>query len=167
MKPAIRVRPAKTSDAAAVERVLLASYPSLMEHAYEHDVLARALPLMTRPNPELLCSKTYYVSESGGEVIGCGGWSREEPGSNVVAPRTAHIRHFAVKAELVRRGVGRALFDRCKADARLQGICLFRCFASLNAVGFYRLIGFEDRGLINVAMGPRVSFPSMLMEHRL
>jgi ribosomal protein S18 acetylase RimI-like enzyme len=150
-----------------VEQVLLASYPSLMADAYERDVLALALPLMTRPNPTLLRSGTYYVAEFGGEIIGCGGWSREEPSSNAVAPGTAHIRHFAVKAEYARRGVGRVLFDRCVADARSQGISLFKCFASLNAVGFYRLLGFEDRRLIDVAMGPGISLRSMLMDRPL
>jgi ribosomal protein S18 acetylase RimI-like enzyme len=167
MKPAIRVRPSQTADAAAVGQVLLSSYPTLMAQAYEHDVLVLALPLMTRPNPKLLGCGTYYIAQTDDEIVGCGGWSREEPGSNVVVPGTAHIRHFAVKPDWVRRGVGRALFDRCEADARAQGICLFRCFASLNAVGFYRLLGFGDRGVINVAMGPGVSLPSMLMERPL
>ena len=163
----IRVRSAETGNAAAVHRVLLASYPSLMAHAYENDVLVLALPLMTRPNHKLLGCGTYYIAEADGDIIGCGGWSREEPGSNLVAPGTAHIRHFGVKAEWVRRGVGRALFDRCEADARNLGICLFKCFASLNAVGFYRLLGFEDRGVIDVAMGPDIDLPSVLMERRL
>lgn len=163
----IRVRPAKKADTRAVERVLLASYPSLMARAYKPEVLALALPIMTRPNPRLLGSGTYYVAEQNGEIIGCGGWSREEPGGDVIAPGSAHVRHFAVSPEFVGRGAGRAMFNQCEIDARVHGISLFKCFASLNAVGFYKLLGFEERGIINVALGQGISLPSMLMERRL
>lgn len=168
MTTSIRVRPATSGDAAAVQHVLMASYPALMAQAYDSEILRRALPLITRANNTLLACGTYYVAETERHaIIGCGGWTREEPGSAVMVPGLAHVRHFAVDPAWAGRGVGRALFERCEIDARSHGIRLFKCFASLNAVEFYRTLGFEVQGLIEVAMGQSISFPSMLMEHSL
>ena len=164
---AIKVRTAEISDAAAVQRVLLASYPSLMAKAYDPDLLRRALPLITRPNEKLLGSGTYYVAESGDLVVGCGGWSHEEPGGSARTPGVAHIRHFAVSANYIGLGIGRAIFDRCEADARAEKIQLFKCFASRNAAEFYAALGFTPCCEIEVPMPDNVKFPSLLMERRV
>lgn len=168
MTTSIRVRPAKSGDAAAVQRVLMASYPGLMARAYDRQILRQALPLMTRANHALLACGTYYVAEiEGHAIMGCGGWTRDEPGSSVIIPGIAHIRHFAVDAAWVGRGIGRALFERCEMDACADGIRLFKCFASLNSVAFYRALGFECRGTLEITMGPGIRLPSMLMERPL
>lgn len=163
----IRVRTTDESDAEAVQRVLLASYPQLMAEAYDADLLKRALPLITKPNRSLLRSGKYYVAQRTGEVVGCGGWSFEEPGGTAVEPGIAHIRHFAVDAKHVGQGVGRALVDRCEADARQLGIRLFKCFSSLNAAKFYVSLGFQLRDRIEVQMPAGVTFPSYLMEKQI
>ena len=92
----VTIRVAIPADAAAVSIVLADSYPSLMSGAYPADLLARALPLITRPHPRLLAGGTYYLAEADGEPIGCGGWSFWMPGV-VEEPGLAHIRHFAVR----------------------------------------------------------------------
>lgn len=167
MAATVDVRTADISDADAVRRVLLASYPSLMAKAYDEDLLRRAIPLITRPNERLLGSGTYYIAELDGEAIGCGGWSHEEPGGTATEPGVAHIRHFAVSADYLGRGAGRALFDRCESAARAEGVRMFKCYASRNAVGFYSALGFRLCGEIDVPMPSNVSFPSLLMEMRL
>lgn len=138
-----------------------------MAEAYEADLLRRALPMITKPNRRLLGSGTYYVAECANEVVGCGGWSLEEPGGTSIDPGIAHIRHFAVAAEHVRKGVGRALFDRCEVDARQRGIRLFKCFSSLNAAEFYTTLGFQLCGPIGVQMPAGLIFPSYLMEKQI
>lgn len=138
-----------------------------MAEAYEPDLLRRALPLITKPNTSLLRSGKYYVAESASEVVGCGGWSLEEPGRTSVQPGIGHIRHFAVAAKHVGRGTGRALFERCEADARQSGIRLLKCFSSLNAVEFYAALGFQLCGTIEVEMPGGLMFPSYLMEKRI
>jgi len=81
-----RVRTAGPADLAAVERVFEASYPALMADAYDGALLARALPLMIRAQPGLLGSGNYHVAEAEGEIVGCGGWSHEKPGSAETEP---------------------------------------------------------------------------------
>ena len=164
----LAVRAAGPEDAAAVERVLKASYPLLMAPAYDSGILARALPLMTRPNPGLLALGTYFICEAGGEAVGCGGWSMERPpGGSDSEPGEAHIRHFAVDPDWIGRGVGRALYQSCEASARAAGVRAFECWSSLNGEAFYRALGFARVGLIDVAMGPEVTLPSVLMRRAI
>lgn len=163
MPAEISIRVARPGDAAAVEKVLLASYPALMAGAYDAVVLARALPGMTRANPGLLASGTYYLAEAAGEAVGCGGWTLERPGTVEVEPGLAHIRHFGVDPGWTGRGVGRALYERCQAQARAAGARRFECYASLNGEAFYAAMGFTSAGPIDVPMGPNLTFPSIRM----
>ena len=161
------VRIACPEDARTVERVLKASYRQLMAPAYPADLLARALPLMTRPHPRLLASGRYYLCEADGQPLGCGGWSFERPGSLETEPGIAHIRHFAVRADRAGGGVGRALYERCEAEARAAGVRTFECWSSLNGEGFYAAMGFERLGPLDVPMAPDLMLPSIRMRRGL
>jgi GNAT superfamily N-acetyltransferase len=158
------LRAATPDDSAAVSALLEASYPPLLAPDYDPRLLAAALPLMTRANPRLLASRTYYVAETGGDaVVGCGGWTVEAPGGGESRPGIGHIRHFAIHPEWTRRGIGRALLDRCIEEARTQGIVNLECFSTLTAEAFYRSAGFVTVGPINVPMSPTVALPSVHM----
>lgn len=168
MPDSISIRVATSPDDTPVSKLLKASYPVLMTESYEPAVLAAALPLMTQANPKLLSSGTFYLCESKDQhIVGCGGWTRERPGSGEVIPERGHIRHFATHPDWVGRGIGRAIYDRCEEEARLAGIRQFECFASLNAEGFYASLGFETVGRIEVQMAPDLTFPSILMERAI
>ena len=163
----VSVRTAFLDDAPAVRSVLEDSFPTLMASAYDADLLARALPVITRPHPGLLAGGTYYLAEADGQAIGCGGWSWNEPGSGAVEPGLAHIRHFAVRSAKTGQGVGRALYDRCERDAREAGADRFEAQASLNGEAFYAALGFSRIGRIEVPMGRDLLFPSILMRRAI
>jgi N-acetylglutamate synthase-like GNAT family acetyltransferase len=158
------IRVAVPSDLDAVSALLVASYSSLLTAHYSSDTLASALPLMTKANPKLLASGTYYVAEKeSGGLIGCGGWTIDRPGSGVTIEGEAHIRHFATHPGWVGQRVGGSLLARCFSDARVLGVRKLHCFSTLTAEGFYRASGFETIGPIDVPMGPNLNFPSVLM----
>jgi GNAT superfamily N-acetyltransferase len=162
------IRIARPSDSEAVSALLAASYSNLLTACYDSDTLNRALPFMTRANPALLRSGTYYVAERGpGNLVGCGGWTTARPGSGEIIEGEAHIRHFATHPEWVGRGVGSSLLARCFSDARTLGIRKLHCFSTLNAERFYRASGFETIGPIGVPMGRSLIFPSVLMSRKL
>jgi GNAT superfamily N-acetyltransferase len=163
----VTVRVATPEDAPAVAAVLVDSYPALMAGAYPPDLLARALPMITRPHPRLLAGGTYYLAEIGGEAAGCGGWSFWAPGGQLGIADLAHIRHFAVRSAFAGRGVGRALYERCESDARAAGARRFEAQSSLNGEAFYAEMGFAAIGRIDVAMGPDLAFPSVLMRREI
>ena len=162
------VRTATPTDADAVTILLETSYAHLLVNRYDSNTLDLALPYMVKANPTLLASGTYYVAEiESGALVGCGGWTPEVPGSGYIVEGEAHIRHFAVDPTRIRRGIGTALLTRCIADARLAGMHKLHCFSTLNAERFYRASGFQTVGLIDIRMGPTVTFPAVLMQREV
>jgi GNAT superfamily N-acetyltransferase len=162
------IRIARPSDSDAVGALLAASYSSLLTARYDSDTLGRALPVMSRANPALLRSGTYYVAERAPcNLVGCGGWTTARPGSGEIFEGEAHIRHFATHPEWVGRGVGTSLLARCFNDARILGIRKLHCFSTLNAERFYRASRFETIGPVDVPMGPSLTFPGILMSREL
>jgi GNAT superfamily N-acetyltransferase len=157
---------ATLADAVEVGRLLEASYPALMASAYGEAALAPALELMTRANPALLCSGTYYVATApAGELVGCGGWTLEKPGTSTVEAGVAHLRHFATHPDWTRRGVGQAIYRQCEAAARSAGVLALECSASLNAERFYPALGVARVREIDLELRPGVALRSVLMRH--
>ena len=159
------IRVADPTDLDAVTELLEASYPLLLASAYDASLLDAALPAMTRAQPALLASGTYYVAVSpGGRIVGCGGWSRERPGSGETVAKLGHVRHFGTHPDWIRRGVGRALYERCAHDARRAGLARLECYSTLSAEPFYAALGFERVRHIEVAFPSNVEFPGTLMQ---
>ncbi|MGI9475440.1 MAG: GNAT family N-acetyltransferase, partial [Hyphomicrobiaceae bacterium] len=132
------------------------------------DVLAVAVPLMTRANPALLGSGTFYVAETADhQIVGCGGWTMQRPGTGEIVDGLAHIRHFATHPDRTGNGIGRALYDTCAREAKHAAVSRFECFASLNAQEFYMALGFEPIGRINISIGPGVDFQALHMQRGL
>jgi N-acetylglutamate synthase-like GNAT family acetyltransferase len=164
MRAEFTIRTADMGDETKVSTLLFASYPAAMSGRYSADVLGAALPRMTNANPKLLKSGTFYVAETqDGLVVGCGGWTSERPGTGELVQQVAHIRHFATHPQWLCRGIGRAIYLKCQTRALLAEAQEFECFASLNAEDFYRALGFETVKQVEVAMGPDVMFPAVLM----
>jgi predicted N-acetyltransferase YhbS len=160
----VLIRISQPTDFDAVGALLVASYTKLLSSGYRSEILRRALPHITRPKPELLACGTYYVAETDqGKVVGCGGWTMEEPGSGKVVEGEAHIRHFAVHPESVRRGIGGSLIGRCFSDARSAGIHKLYCLSTLNAVRFYQAFDFHTVGPTDIPLEPGFLFPYVLM----
>lgn len=161
----MKLRVTSLSDAEPVSRVLAASYSVLYRGWYQDDVLAAALPAMTRANPVLLSSGRYFVCEIDRRVVACGGWSAEKPGGGTV-PRLAHIRHFATDPDFINNGCGAAMIERCFAEADSAGFAEIESISSLTAEAFYARHGFRQVSMVRQPMGG-VSFACVLMRRRL
>lgn len=159
-----QIRTASTDDAEFVTALLTATYPVLFRDAYPPDLLALALPIITKSNPALLRSGCFYVAERPNrQTVGCGGWSVERPGSGEIVTGLGHVRHFATRPDWTRRGVGRAILSRCVEQAKERGIRILECHSSLVAEAFYRSNGFASIGRIDVEFAPGVNFPGVHM----
>lgn len=130
-------------DADAVTALLQRSYGKLFNDFYDAPTLGVALPVMARANPELLASDGWFVVEENGALIGCGGWTPEEPESGRVIAGEAHARHFATDPAHLRRGIGRAIWDASVAQARARGVTRMVVYSSLPAESFYAALGFR------------------------
>jgi N-acetylglutamate synthase-like GNAT family acetyltransferase len=148
--------------------LLAASYSSLLADHYDSDTLIRALPILTKANPTLLASGTYYVAESEPDnLVGCGGWATRAPSSDAVVDGEAHIRHFAIHPAWVHRGIAASLLARCVSDARRLGIRKLHCISSLNAQAFYRASGFDTVEPMDLPLEPGLTIRCVMMRRAL
>ena len=162
------LRVATPADFASVSALLEASYPALFAPSYAPQALVKALPLIIRANPRLLQSGKFYLALTPHEhVVGCGGWSKERPGTGETEGSQGHVRHFATHPDWIRRGVGRAIFARCVQDAMADGISSFECYSSLVAVEFYHALGFAIIRNMDLQLAEGVSIPGVLMRYEI
>ncbi len=83
------------------------------------------------------------MHDKGGEIVACGGWSKRDKlytGSGAAAsddhrldPATepARVRAMFVRGDRTRRGLGRAILDRCVEAARADGFPALVLMATL------------------------------------
>ena len=123
MGETLTVRPSGRRDMAAVDALLQRSYPALLKDHYPPSVLVTAIPHISKAQPRLIESGTYFVVEDEtGQIVGAGGWTAVKPGSDEPgASATGHIRHVVTDHRLTRRGIGRVLMDKVFASARAAG----------------------------------------------
>lgn len=142
-----------------LDAMMARSYPKLLKADYPPSVLVTALPLISRAQPALLASGTYYVAETAaGALIGAGGWTRPRGQSGV-----GDIRHLATDADHVRQGVGRALMRRVFEAARIAGITALKCQSTRTAVPFYKAMGFTVLDACEIDLRPGIVFPAIRM----
>jgi GNAT superfamily N-acetyltransferase len=163
----IVVRVATSDDLDLLSDLIAASYMTHDDGSYDRANLAAAMPTISKANPKLLASGTYFVAEIGGEPVGCGGWTFDRPGSGEIVDGVAHIRHFATHPDHKRKGVAKVLLERCLADAAAAGVHLMKSQSTLPAEPFYAAAGFQRVRPIEVESGPGVMLPAIEMERVL
>lgn len=163
----LQIRTATPDDLDALTELIAASYLQLDASLYPPGQLAAALPLMSKANPKLLASGTYYIVSSDGEKAGCGGWTFEAPGTGIVTDGVAHVRHFATHPDHLRKGVARMLLDRCCKEASAHGARRMKSQSTLQGEAFYASAGFRSLGRIDVRFTDAISLVAIEMERPL
>jgi GNAT superfamily N-acetyltransferase len=104
---------------------------------------------------QLIEDGTYFVVESGGEIAGCGGWSRratlyggnQTPGrdSTLLDPAfdPARVRAMYTSPAHARRGVGRLILSLCEAAAASEGFTRLELMSTLSGEPLYTAYGFR------------------------
>lgn len=153
--PPFSLRKAALADRPELERLIADSARGLSRGDYAEAQVEAALTGAFGVDSELIRDGTYFVAESGGMIVGCGGWSRRktlfggdaQPGrkSDPLDPDrdSARIRAFFVHPAWARRGIGRAILERCEAEAREQGFRSTELLATLPGERFYRALGYS------------------------
>ncbi len=156
------IRPSTLADMAAVDALLARSYPRLLKVDYPPSVMVTALPIISRANPKLLACGTYYIAQEEGAILGAGGWTRDRQDR-----QRGHVRHVVTDYRHVRRGVGQAVLGHCLDAARSAGLTTMECWSTLTAEPFYRSLGFETLGPLDVELAGGIRFPSLRMMRAL
>ena len=161
------LRTATKQDVAAVDALLARAYPRLLKPDYAPSMLVMALPKISRAQPALVTSGTYFLVEEDGALLGAGGWTPGAPGQGATTRGVGHIRHVVTDDRATRRGVGRALMAHIAADAKAQGLRCLNCLSTLTAEPFYAAVGFKHLTPITVPLGAGIDFPAIEMERTL
>lgn len=159
----LNLRPATPADQTAVDHLLARSYPALLAASYAPELLAAALPLISRARPELLACGTYWLALSQGRVVGAGGWTRNDPSAKETDSALGHMRHVATDPDCLRLGIGRSLVQKVKVEARTAGMTGLGCLSTLTAVPFYQAMGFAVLATEEVLLPGGIAFPVVRM----
>jgi len=105
---------------------------------------------------QLIEDGTYFVVETAGFAIGCGGWSRRATlyGGDHAAGRDAalldparepaRVRAMYTHPDHARRGVGRLILVRCEVAAAAAGFRKVELMSTLAGEPLYRACGYTE-----------------------
>jgi GNAT superfamily N-acetyltransferase len=172
--PALRL--ARAEDVPALAELIALSARGLAVGAedYSAEQVEAALRGAFGVDTGLIADGTYYLAEHDGRPVACGGWSRrralfggdsyhgasEELLDPAVEP--ARIRAFFVHPDWARRGLGRALLDRCEAAAKASNFRTVTLMATRPGVRLYRAAGYvADAPVVFDLGGVKIDFIPM------
>jgi N-acetylglutamate synthase-like GNAT family acetyltransferase len=157
------LRCATPTDHVSLAALFVKSYGSLLCNHYRPAVLASALPLMVKPQANLLASTTFYVAEVNSAIAACGGWTATVPGSKHMISGIGHVRHFATDPDMLRRGLASAILKHCKQAAGERQFKQLECWSTFQAAPFYEQHGFQRVREFEVVFPDGARFPSVQM----
>ena len=152
------IRPATLDDRSEIQRLIAESARGLSGEHYNDTQIETAIVTVFGVDTDLIDDGTYFVVESAGALIGCGGWSRRRTlfGGDQYASRdtsyldpaseAAKIRAFFIHPDHARKGVARAIIDRCESEANAQGFRAMELMSTLPGVKFYKSCGYVEQG---------------------
>ena len=174
----IILRKANLSDRPAIARLIELSARALSREEYSDEQIEGAIASVYGVDSDLIHDGTYFVAEATDVLVGCGGWSRRRTlfGGDQYAARSsdpldpsreaARIRAFFVHPEWARRGIGRAILERCEAEARACGFRSLELMATLPGLKLYRAHGYvgSERVAYDLGGGLSIDFVPMRKE---
>ena len=170
------LRIATPDDRAAVEAVMKESAAAHFPQFYDQGQAESGVRHIAHVDPLLLDDGTYFIVESDGEAVACGGWSRRgklytgsgdaKDDARIIDPAAepARVRAMFVRSDWTRRGLGRQILDACEAAARAEGFRRLVLVATLSGVPLYEAYGFRRLRVSDVTTPEGVTLPCVVME---
>ncbi len=173
------LRQATAADSAEIQELIARSIRTLGLQDYSPQQIEGALQGAFGLDTQLIADGTYFVVESAGRLIGCGGWSyrrtlfggdaRADRDAGTLDPSSdaAKIRAFFVDPDAARQGIGSALLEHCEAEARRHGFRRAEMMATLPGVRLYQARGYVPGERVHYPVGPGVSIEFLPMSKNL
>ena len=173
------LRQATLHDRAALELLIARSARGLGVGDYAPTQIEAALHGTFGVDTQLIRDATYFVVESEGEIVACGGWSRRRTlfGGDHYAQRSAaeldatteaaKIRAFFVDPAHARRGIATRILAQCEADARAYGFRRLELMATLPGRPFYAARGYVEGTPIHHTLAPGLEIEFVPMSKTL
>jgi GNAT superfamily N-acetyltransferase len=163
------LRKATLSDRAAIAQLIKDSARGLSRADYSDAQIAGAIATVFGVDTNLILDGTYFVADSSGTLIGCGGWSRRKTlfggdqyptrDASDLDPATepAKIRAFFIHPQHARKGIARAILDACERAARSFGFQSLELMSTLPGIKLYRACGYEGEDRVELEVGEGVT----------
>ncbi len=176
-EPVLRV--ARIEDAPVVDALMKHSAAAIFPRFYSEQQAESAVRYVAQVDPMLLTDGTFFVLETGGEVVACGGWSRRDrlfSGSGEStgdarlldpAVEPAKVRAMFVRDDWTRHGLGRRILEECEAAARREGFRRLALMATLPGVPLYVAFGFSPLEQVEITMEDGVTLEGVSMERAI
>jgi GNAT superfamily N-acetyltransferase len=173
------IRHASLDDREQIQRLIAESARGLSREHYDDAQIEAAIATVFGVDTDLIDDGTYFVAESAGELIGCGGWSRRRTlfGGDQYASRDASyldplsepakIRAFFIHPAHARKGVARALIDRCESEAAAHEFRAMELMSTLPGVKFYQSCGYVEQGDYDLELREEVKLELVPMRKEL
>ncbi len=173
------VRKAKHDDREAIQNLIEASARVLSREHYDDDQIEAAIETVFGVDTDLIDDGTYFVAESEGTLVGCGGWSKRKTlfgGDQYVKrdtsrldPETdpAKIRAFFIHPDHARKGIARAILDVCESEASKGGFRALELMATMPGVPFYQAVGYAAGERFDLPMRQGVVLELVTMRKEL
>lgn len=178
-----KIRLATLQDIPALVELIAESVRSLSAPYYTQARTESALTHIFGIDTQLILDGTYFVvepseetSEHGGEVVGCGGWSKRKTlfggdqaksgnVDNLLKPGSdaARLRAFYVHPNWARRGIGALIIRTCEAAARAAGFTRLELIATLPGEPLYSASGYEIIAPFEIPLPGNDSLPGFRM----
>jgi GNAT superfamily N-acetyltransferase len=173
------LRLACEADVPALEKLIALSARGLRADFYSAAQIEGALGSVFGVDRQLIRDRTYFVVETEGELIGCGGWSKRKTlfGSDHQTGRDdaelnparepARIRAFFIHPDWARRGIGRTILDACEKAIRAAGFLSVELAATLPGVPFYSACNYSAGERHDVPLSNNLTMPVVRMTKKL
>lgn len=173
------IRQATLEDREAMQQLIAASARLLSRQHYNDAQIEAAIATVFGVDTTLIEDGTYFVAESDGVFVGCGGWSRRKTlfggdqyslrDVDYIDPQSepAKIRAFFIHPDHARKGIARAILARCEEEARAHGFRELELAATLPGVDFYKSCGFSERGTFDLDLVEGVKLELVPMRKEL
>jgi len=175
----VELRRATAADAPGIEDLIAISARGLSTGYYTPNQVESLLRFVFGADSQLIVDGTYYVCESGGDLVASGGWSKRrtlfggdqmrEAEDPLLDParEAARIRAFFVHPAWARQGLGRRLFEACAEAARAAGFCTLALVATLPGEPLYQALGFQITERFSLRLPDGVEVPVSHMTRAL
>jgi GNAT superfamily N-acetyltransferase len=173
-QPVLRV--ATLDDADAIDALMKESAAALFPRYYDERQTASGVRYVAQVDRMLLEDGTFFVLETDGEIVACGGWSRRDRlytgsgeaagDSRLLDPATepAKVRAMFVRADWTRRGLGRRILEACEDAARREGFRRVSLMSTLPGLPLYLAYGFAALEETEIRLEDGVPMACVAME---
>lgn len=175
-----QIRLAIPTDVEPIRELIADSVRGLAKGIYSDAQIELSIGSVFGVDRQLIEDGTYYVAEIAGQIVGCGGWSRrqtlfgasdytESRNSTLLDPTSepAKIRAFFVHPDAARKGIGRAILQRCEAGALAAGFTAAEMMATLPGVPLYEVCGYQKHEYQDVNLPDGETIVCVRMSKRL